>query len=180
MSTTKIVYLQGPVKWAKVFEANRNMGNKDYPVAEGGQYEISIGLNTKDTAEVKGWNRLYTGKVYPKLDKNYLPGDSKLTYFTFKRKHEHLSKKGSVVTDWSGPPNIIDEAGETWWVEGGDIDLIGNGSCCTVKLDVTTVGSRTFVRLEGLRVDEHVEYEVPEGEEREPATEENRTKGLPF
>lgn len=180
--STRIVYLQGPVKWAKVFEGNRSMGTTKYPVAEGGQYEISVGLDTKDTKEIKSYNRLYTGKVYKKLDKNYLPGDDKLTYFTFKRKHAHLRNDGSVINEWSGEPTIVDGGGIPWYDEylKGMPQLIGNGSVCTVKLDVTTVEGRTFVRLEGIRVDEHVEYEAPEGEAREPATEENRTKGLPF
>ena len=174
--STKIVYMQGPVKWAKVFEGNRNMGTPKYPVAEGGQYEISLGLGPDDLAEVKGWNRLYQGTVYPKLDKNYLPGDSKLTYITFKRKHKHLKKNGEVIHEWSGNPQVVDVNGEPWV----DMNLIGNGSVCTLRLDVTSVGSSTFVRLEGVRVDEHVEFVGTDGEPKEPATEENRTKGLPF
>ena len=53
--------------------------------------------------------------------------------------------------------------------------LIGNGSNCTVKLAVTKVGTKTFVRLEGIRVDTHVPYEG--GGEKE---EDNRTDGVPF
>jgi hypothetical protein len=172
--STKVVFLQGPVKWAKVFEGNRNKGTEKYPVAAGGQYEISLGLNAKDLKEVKSYNRLYGGKVYDKLDKNYLPGDSKLTYITFKRKHEHLKNNGDVIHEWSGAPDVRADDNTPWGK-----DLIGNGSVCTVKLDVTTKGGKTFVRLEGLRVDEHVEYEGAEGD-NEPATEENRTDGLAF
>ncbi len=169
--TTKIVYLKGPVKWAKVFTGNRDTG--EY-APDDGQYAIDIGLSTIDVKEVKTWNRMYTGKVYPKLDKNYLPGDSKLTYFQFKRKHKHFQKDGeSVIKEWSGAPNVVDAEGDEW--EGA---LIGNGSVCTIKLDVTTTDAgHTFVRFEGVRVDEHVEYE---GEVKEPATEENHSDGIPF
>jgi len=177
MSTTKIVYLQGPVKFAKVFEFNRDKG-KFAP--KDGQYCIDVGLGKDDFKEVQTWNPLYKGKVWPKLDKFYLPGDSKLTYVTFKRKHKHFKADGEeIITEWSGPPTIVDVDGDGWNEMNGGGGLIGNGSICTVKLDVTTVDGRTFVRLEGIRVDEHVEYES-DGEEREPATEENRTDGLPF
>ena len=170
---TKIVYLQGPVKWAKVFEGNRDKGK--YAPADG-SYEISIGLDAKDTKEVKTWNRMYVGKDYGKLDKNYLPGDSKLTYFTFRRKHKHFKADGETVIDeWSGAPVVCNAENHVWGK-----DLIGNGSVCTVKLDVTTVEGKTFVRFEGLRVEEHVEYVGADGEAKEPATEENRTDSLPF
>jgi len=168
--STNIVYLQGPAKWSKVFEGNRDMG--DY-APEDGQYTIDIGLDAKDTKLVKSWNRMYTGRKYTKDDDNYLAGDEKLTYFQFKRKHKHFKKDGeSVVRMWSGAPKVVDNLGDEW-----PGDLIGNSSIVTVKLDVTTMGSRTYVRLEGVRVEEHVEYE---GEEREPPTEDNRSDGLPF
>jgi len=172
--STKTVYLQGPVKWVKVFEGNRDKGK--YAPADG-QYTIDIGLNDADTKEVKEWNRMYVGRKYTKIDKNYEPGDSKLTYFCFKRKHKHFKRDGvEVIHEWSHVPQVVDANGEPWV----DMDLIGNGSVCTVRLDVTTVGGMTFVRLEGVRVDEHVEYVGADGEPKEPAVEENRTKGLPF
>ena len=175
--STKIVYLQGPVKFAKVFDFNRDKGKY---APKDGEYNISVGLSPKDFKVVKGWNRMYQGKVWEKLDKFYLPGDSKLTYVTFKRKHKHFKADGeSVISEWSGPPTVINDTGLDWCIGGGKTDLIGNGSVCTVKLDVTTVGDRTFVRLDGVRVDEHVEYET-DGEEREPPVEVNMSDGVPF
>ena len=125
---------------------------------------------------------MYQGKVWEKLDKFYLPGDSKLTYVTFKRKHKHFKADGeTIISEWSDFPLIIDAEGNEWGtpdaIGGG---LIGNGSVCTVKLDVTTVDGRTFVRLDGVRVDEHVEYDGGDGEEREPPVEVNLTDGVPF
>lgn len=156
--SNKIVYFKGPVKWAKVFEFNRDKG--EYAPAHG-MYTINIGLDNKDTKMVKGWNRLYTGNE-----------DNDLTYFQFKRKHEHYNKEDEVIDNWSGPPVVCDAENFAW---GGK--LIGNGSVCTVKLAVNKVGNKTFVRLEGVRVEEHVEYE---GEERAPVEEVNHTDGLPF
>jgi len=156
--SNKIVYLKGPVKWAKVFVDNRDKG--EY-APDGGMYTIDLGLDEDDTKMIKGYNRLYTGKE-----------DDGLTYFTFKRKHEHYNKDNEIIDKWSGPPVVCDE-GNFVWSSG----LIGNGSVCTVKLAVNTVGSKTFVRLEGVRVDEHVEYE---GEASAPVEEENHTDGLPF
>jgi len=174
MTTSTTVYLVGPVKWAKVFEGNRSMGTEKYPVAEGGQYEISVGLLKEDTDYIKGLNRLYEGKVYKKLDKNYLPGDHKLTYFTFKRKHDHRKKSGATIIEWSGPPSVVDSEGDDW-----DCGLIGNGSVCTVRLMVTESNGRNFVRLEAIRVEDHIEYVNEDGETTDYA-EDNRTKGLPF
>lgn len=172
--STKIVYMCGPVKFAKVFEFNRDKGKY---APKDGHYSIDLGLSPKDFKEVQTWNRMYKGKVWAKLDKFYLPGDSNLTYVTFKRKHRHFKADGeTLIPEWSGAPQIKNSDGEDW-VYDDQPDLIGNGSICTIKLYITTIDGKTFVRLEGVRVDEHVEYE---GEEREPATEENRTDGLPF
>lgn len=162
-ATSKLVYFQGPVMWAKVFSFNRDKG--DY-APEGGQYTISVGLDPKDTKQVKGWNRLYTGKE----------GEDGLTYFEFKRKHIHLNKDGELIEPWSGPPVVVDKEGHGW----GEVSLIGNGSVCSIKLNVTTLGTKTFVRLEGVRVDELVPYEGEQGPS-EPSEVDNRmSDGLPF
>jgi len=177
---TKNVYLQGPVKWAKVFEFNRDKGKY---APEDGEYQISLGLSAKDFKIVKKWNRMYQGTEYTatgKKKKDFLPGDDKLTYITFKRKHKHFKADGeTLIREWSGEPTVVAYDGEPWdtW-NGGTTPLIGNGSVCTIKLDVTTTDAgHTFVRLEGVRVDEHVEFE---GETKEPATEENHSDGIPF
>ena len=175
--STKIVFLSGPVKFAKVFDFNRDKGKY---APKDGEYNISVGLTAKDFKVVKGWNRMYQGKVWDKLNKFYLPGDSKLTYVTFKRKHKHFKADGeTVIHEWSGPPDVFDDGGGLW-TDTDKVELIGNGSVCTVKLDVTTVGDKTFVRLDGVRVDEHVEYVSNDEEEREPSVEVNMTDGIPF
>ena len=176
--STKIVYLKGPVKFAKVFDFNRDKGKY---APKDGQYSIDIGLDPKNFKIVKKWNRMYQGKVWEKTDKFYLPGDSDLTYVTFKRKHKHFKADGeTVIHEWSGTPLVMDAEGNEWGTPDAEAGgLIGNGSVCTIKLDVTTVDGRTFVRLDGVRVEEHVEYEGDDGD-REPATEENLTDGLPF
>jgi len=152
--TDKIVYMAGPVRWAKVFDHNRDTG--EY-APEGGQYTIDIGLDAEDTKEVKGWNRLYTGKK---------DAETGLTYFQFKRKHTAFKNDGELIEAWSGPPALLMEG------EG----LIGNGSVCTVKLAVNKVGPKTFVRLEGVRVDTLVPYEGGGG----PVEVDNRSGELPF
>jgi hypothetical protein len=155
-----IVYLSGPVKWAKVFDHNRDTGEYAPP---GGNYAIDIGLTDEDFKEVKGWNRMYQGKK---------DAEDGLTYITFKRKHEHLNSDGEVIEDWSGAPKVVDAEAKDW-----DGSLIGNGSICTVKLVVNKVGAKTFVRLEGVRVDTHIPYVGKDGEE---VVVENRSGGLPF
>jgi hypothetical protein len=80
---------------------------------------------------------------------------------------------GSDTIDaWGGPPVVVDKGNFAW-----DSDVnIGNGSECTIKLSVSKVGNKTYVRLEGVRVEELVEFE---GEKAEVEVE-NHSDGLPF
>lgn len=161
-------YLSGPVMWAKVFEHNMDTG--EY-APEGGQYTIQIGLNKEDAAKVLSWNRMYKGKEYEEY-----PG---LSFFTFKRKNEVYKKDGiTLIEEWGGPPKVCNIDGSDF--EGG---LIGNGSSCTIKLDVNTVkkGKRslTFVRLDVVAVEELVEYEAPDsddGDDEDPETPKEKGK----
>jgi len=177
---TKTVYLKGPVKFAKVFEFNRDKGKY---APKDGEYQIGVGLDKKTFKIVKKWNRMYKGTVYAADDKKhgkwFLPGDEDLTYVTFKRKHKHFkTDSDEVIDEWSGVPDVRDEDGIDWLINPDAAPrLIGNGSVCTIKLEVTSDDAgRTFVRLEAVRVDEHVEFEG-EGE-REP--DENLSDGIPF
>lgn len=160
----KTVYFQGPVKWAKVFEFNMDDG--EY-APEGGQYTIDIGLGKKEIKEVLTWNKNYE----PKDDEDF----KGVQFIKFKRKNRHLSKKGKLIKDWSGPPKVVDADGNPW----DEDKLIGNGSICTVKLNVTEGKMFSFVRLEGVRVDEHVAYEPDEDDDDTDEDNEN-SDDIPF
>ena len=105
-------------------------------------------------------------------DKQGKEGEDGLRYFEFWRNHTHVTKDGEVYEGWGGAPVVVDDENFAW-----DTDVnIGNGSVCTIKLNVTTVGKNTYVRLEGVRVEEHV---VHEGSDVETEVD-NKTDGLPF
>ena len=170
-----IVYTTGPVKFAKVFERNRNHGSEAYPVAEGGIYEVSVGVDDDMLKTIKKWNRLYQGKVYTdggsaKQDKHFVDGDAGFTFITFNRRHEFRKTDGDLITEWSGAPAVVDKDGKPW----DPTVNIGNGSICTIKLNVNKSGSKTFIRLEGVRVETHVPHIVEEDEVV------NHSDGLPF
>lgn len=160
-------YFRGPVMFAKVFEGNRDKGMY---APEGGQYTIDIGLKGSDVKLVKSWNKRYAPKKYkPPYDEGV---DDKLEYFQFKRRHEQFNKNGELITEWSGPPKVFDDERNDW----GNRGLIGNGSVCTIKLNVyngtftDNAGKQlpyTSVRLDGVRVDEWVEYEGNKSDDTE-------------
>lgn len=181
--SNNIVYLQGPVMFAKVFKGNRDQGMFAPP---GGQYTIDIGLKGNDVKMVKGWNNRYKAKDYkPEYSEGVVKG---YQYFQFKRKHEQYNKDHEIIGEWSGPPKIVDEDGNDWDNRG----LIGNGSVCTVKLNVnpgTYTDAKgkawpvTFVRLEGIRVDEWVEFEGKKSDDTDDDDEEEDdlpNDGIPF
>jgi hypothetical protein len=148
--------------WAKGFERNRNK-NTDYIDAKfNGRYSIYIGVDEETTKMIKKWNRLYEGKE----------GEDDLRYFQFWRNHTHVTKDGDTYDSWGGAPVVVDDENFAW----DSAINIGNGSVCTIKLGVNTVGKNTYVRLEGVRVEELVEFV---GDEVEVEVD-NQTDGLPF
>lgn len=187
MSEDNAVYLQGPVMFSNVFEFNmvKNVaeGGRSKYAPLGGQFTIDIGLDDKDARLVKSWNKRYKPRVYNEQYADGVVDD--LSYFQFKRKNYNK------VDEWGGPPIVLDENNQPW-PEG---TFIGNGSICTLKLDVYN-GSYvddagvarpyTSVRLDGIRVDKLVEYHYPNKEETEDEVEEEapapkrKKKGVPF
>jgi hypothetical protein len=178
----KEVYIKGPVIWAKVFERNRDYGNEEVPLDAkfNGRYSIGIGVDKEMTKTIKKWNRLYSGKLISEMNsksKDLLHDISEeygddLRFFTFWRNHTHAIKNGDVIDAWGGPPVVVDKANFAWDSEVN----IGNGSMCTIKLSVSTAGNKTYVRLEGVRIEDLVEFE---GEKTEVEVE-NHSDGLPF
>lgn len=157
-------FIEGPVMYAKVFEGNRDRtGYKGSYEKFDGMYTIMVGVPTRgdDYKKIMKWNTAYRPKSIEATDRwaedNYeekgaVPG---MSYFTFKRKHNHVTNAGKVIEEWGGPPRVVDSDGKTLW---DPKKLIGNGSTCTVKLDVYLPegAENAFVRLEGIRVDNHV------------------------
>lgn len=143
MANSNVNYnITGPVMWAKLRDDNRDQG--EY-APEGGQYVLELGVDEDDAKLFMSWSPLYKPKTYEGYDG--------LSFFKVKRLHFKRNKKGEVIEDWSGPPRVVNS-------DGDEFDQnIGNGSVCTVKINVNTLGTKTFVRLEAVRVEELVEYE---------------------
>ena len=149
-----IEYLKGPVMFARVFEWNLDEG--EY-APEGGQYRLDIGLGKDDVKTVLSWNKRYGAKEYKEEWSDGVVED--MAYYGFKRPHEGKIKK------LGGPPAVVDAEGKPW-----DEDVaIGNGSVCTLKLNVYkgTAGGKpyTSVILMGVRVDEHVPFVMDDDDE---------------
>ena len=176
MPKEKIHFIQGPVMFAKVFPGNKDTGKY---APEGGQYTIDIGVDTKTKKLIKSWNRSYGEKEYKEPYDDAV--DPKLDYFSFKRKHEARKRNGELIEEWSGAPKVVDNQGNEW---SKDASLIGNGSLCTLKLAVFSGidkdgGTFTIVRLEGVRVDELVEFASSSGGEDDEGGVEY-PDGIPF
>ena len=186
MAKNTTAYLVGPVLYANIFEKNK-ITKGDY-CPEGGVYQITIGLDDNDSEMVEDWNHLYKGKNkkhFTKKDKNGNPRPlpegfvDDVLYYTFKRDAVVLNKDGEEIEEWGGAPDVVDAEGNEW--DGG---LVGNGSICTLKLNVFEGKNGegkpfTKVRLDGVRVEKHVPYE-PSGEETEEGEVINKSGGLPF
>jgi hypothetical protein len=109
--------------FAKLFLGNMDRGMY---APEGGQYTIDIGLKPEDVKKIKVWNRNYAPKTYPEA---YSDGvDTSLEYYQFKRKNIVLNKKGEEISEWSGPPKLVDSENNEW-----DKGLVGNGSIVTLS-----------------------------------------------
>lgn len=179
MAKNITAYLQGPVLYACVFPSN--MKKEGQYVPEGGEYTIMIGLDKEDAKLVKKWNRLYVGKDRDAFEEPKQGSDEPrevpegfvdgVLYFTFRRRNKVWKKNGELIEEWSGAPEVVDADDNPWDPEV----MIGNGSICSIKLDVFMGKNAegkdyTSVRIDKIRVDQHVPFEAPEKEEVETET----------
>jgi len=176
MSKEQVYYIVGPIMFAKVFPGNLDKGQY---APEGGQYTIDVGVDKDDKKLIKSWNKRYSEKEYKAP---YDEGvDPDLDYFQFKRKNVVLKRDGTEITEWGGPPRVVDSNNKDWDGRG----LIGNGSICTLKLSVfkginADSQAYTTVRLDGVRVDEWVEYKPENTQSDEGQEDSDRPEGMPF
>ena len=91
------------------------------------------------------------GNLLKRID---VDGEKKIVYKVVRPHMVHAFEEPLM-----GPPNVVDADGKEWDKEV----LIGNGSDITVKLDVWKGTKATKITWEGIRVDELVPYEAPEG-----------------
>ena len=172
-------FISGPVMYARVFENNRDLEGYEGKYKEhDGMYTVCIGVPEygDDYKRIMGWNRMYAPKIGGKdkgfeLDRGAVEG---MAYFTFKRKHTN-----PVRAQWGGAPQVVDVDRQNW-----DSDtMIGNGSTATIKLDVEKSKNNpkiTFVRLEGLLIEELVPYERLEVDDSAKTSSNNLNDDIPF
>lgn len=133
------VFLSGKGAWLhRLFEYDEYKGNKFwsmrlYPDPKSLKTFQSLGLN------------------------NHIKKDDEGTYVTLRRS---VDKKWTLKPGEKkefDPPIIVDKDGELW----NDRGLIGNGSAVTVKLETYTSAKGAGSRIESVRVDDWIKYEVP-------------------
>lgn len=150
MATDRFTFT-APVRWAKVFEQNRDLtGYK--PKADkpgtyedfGGAYTIVASLTDED---VKAYEDL-GGRAEGKADDDGI-------WYKFKRRHEDKF-------DWaSGPPKLLKKDGTAWSLD--EDGWIGNDSICEITVTIyDTATDRRGTRLESVKVLDLVRYEKEE------------------
>lgn len=131
----KLYRFTGPVRWAKLYD--HNMDTK-FPGNENNSIDIKV---NEDAYKATG---LSAG-----------PSKDGEGYYTFRRKPASLVWRGKEQVP-AGHPVVIDADGNPF------TGLIGNGSVCTIEVTVydydNKFGKGKSHRLEGVRVDELVEY----------------------
>lgn len=134
MATTKHK-ITAPVKWAKVFEQNRDMdGFEGAARAYDGQYIVNVVLDKATREEFKKSG----SAARPNLDKD----DDMVV--KLKRKHKDRFEESS------GAPQVTKADGTVWdyKVDGP----IGNNSICEIEYEVYTTKMSNGTRLISLKV----------------------------
>ncbi len=173
------VKLKGKAFWARVYEGNHDeYGGKEF-------YKITVALDDES------WVKF--NKSGSKLKPKEVSSDDDTLGITFRRDvhgKSGVNVKGKKWEISGGPPQVVDADGDEF------DELIGNGSVVEVAVDFYKIKKgamkgTTGHRLEGVKVLEHVQYDVPEDADEddeddtpeEPVKEEKKSeskKKLPF
>lgn len=158
---TRKVKLRGPIRWAKVFEENRDLRGFEGAWEEiGGAYTIEMGLDEDNFNKLKEAKSMKQGRE-----------EDGLRWVKFDRKHE-----GKF--DWaSGPPKVTKKDGTAWILS--DDGLIGNDSEAEIVVSVYDTSRKSIfgTRLDRVTVINHVEPVYEEEMWTEP---DEDTEELPF
>ncbi len=138
--SAKTYYFAGPVKWAKVYTHNHD----EYGGVEFASIDVYMDEENLERFQSSG-------------SQLKLREDEEGAFVKFRRNIEN-----PINPDWGGVPQVIDTEGDSF------MELIGNGSVCTIKVTVYDTKMGKGTRLETVRVDEHVEYNKPGEEQEEP------------
>ncbi len=137
---TEYLYLDGTVKWAKVYEEDKD---KQY-----NNWSLSLYPSKESLSKIED---------SPLQLKRHRDDDG--VFFKFRRDSEKLIKGDLVTFD---PPKVLLATGD---VDENGVPVvepfdkkIGNGSKVMVKVSIYQGKKGAGHRLEAVRVDEHVEY----------------------
>lgn len=139
---SETIYITGKSHWAKLFPYNKDK-NEDFH-GPGGAYTVDLEVDQEELGKFVASGARTTPRVLEDM-----------TTIKLKRKHTH-----NTIPEFGGPPQVVDADKNTW-----DGSLVGNGSEleCAITIYDTKMGKG--VRLEGVRVIEHVELPPLEGAE---------------
>ena len=160
-STQTITFKDVEIRWARVFEQNRDKmsfneetGKYDQECPLGGKYMVDVFLNDDQMKELR--------KSGSKAANNIKEDESGREYVNFKRPHQKFNRDGELL-DWaSGAPEVTDEFGEEWSYEGKG--PIGNDSVADVTVVVYGKKPMIGTRLEAIKVSKAMD--LPDMEEK--------------
>ena len=158
----KIITCKGNVKYAKVFEHNRDMGERDNDAsrtiaAVGGRYMVDF--YPYDAVEWVG-KLTDVGAALVVMGYPVVREAEGLSYTKLKRDHNAKTNRttGEAMTDFAGAPTVVDEDGQAW----DESILLGNDTEVEIAVDVWfRAGKKTDgnLRLRAIRVLELVEWD---------------------
>lgn len=115
----------GPVKWARLFESNRDMeGYQGAYIKCDGAYTVSQVLTKEEVDKLKK-----AGSKKKRVEDG--EGDMVLKHI---RKHHVVNSKGETIEKAGGPPLVVDKDGKKW----DETIKIGNGSVCEITSLIST------------------------------------------
>lgn len=139
---TQYVELRGKVKWAKIFEQNRDLeGPNGAWKSHGGKTSLNLYIDKEQFKDLKAAGSQKQLKV----------DDDGNTYVTLDRKWE-------APYTYGGPPQVLHADGKTAWDLETD-GYVGNDSECAVIVSVYDTGTYRGTRMDTVQVIDHVVYE---------------------
>jgi hypothetical protein len=150
----KEVTTKGPIEWAKVFEANREMEGYEGAYQEcDGAYTIVQVLSKEEFDKLKK-----AGTQKKPIQKRLLNGEIAVK---FERKHLVKNKGGIEVPQAGGAPKVVGPNGKPWDLE--EDGLIGNGTIAEVTNLINTFKGQdgkmiSRTSLTKVKIIEHVPY----------------------
>lgn len=148
MAKAKQYTFRGPIRWAKVFDENKETTDwQGIKHAFGGLFKIDMILDKEQRKALKDSGSAIKGRFDD--DGNFIA--------TFKR------KEVGPFAEAGGAPKVVKEDGTVWSYE--EDGTIGNDSVCDVTFEVYPTKMAPGTRLISVKVVEHKPYVRPTEDE---------------